>query len=308
MKRYLLFIILFLFSLSCLAQEIETQIDKPQQVFIGTPIDIYVKITLAPEDTVYTTVKDSLDIFILQGEIFETEEILEDKKIINQKLTYQPFHTGEYTFPALEYAVKTNSGMKFLETSEFQVNVQSVLPDSAQVIKDIADPLKINLGFWDYALPVILLIMLFFLIRYLLLYLKRSKAVGSDSKKPKVIRPAWQIALEQLQELKASNLLEQGDFINYHFRLSLILRIFLELEYKIKAAEMTTSEIRSELNLPDKKEKSAVLEFLSKSDRIKFAKFPTDRAESYTATEWLYKYLISYKEKTMTRAEEDKHV
>ncbi len=308
MKRYILLSLLLVITFICYSQEINYQIDKPQQVFIGTPINIFVELTMEPGDSVYSAAADSLDVFLLKGDVFQTEEIIDNKKKINQKLTYQPFNTGEYTFPPLEYAVKTDTGMKLLTTSEFQVNVQSALPDSAQAIKDIADPVSIRLTFLDFAIPILIIIILILLIRYLIRYLKQAKEMETGPVIPTDTRPAWQIALELVQKLKSSDILDKGDFIQYHFRLSLILRYFLELEYKLKAVEMTTSEIRTQLVLSDHKEKSAILDFLAKSDRIKFAKYPVDRAQTYSAVDWLEKYFISYKNKTAESKQEENNV
>jgi hypothetical protein len=297
MKRILFLIMLISFGSMLLTQEINYQVEKPQQVYIGTPINLFVELIMEPTDSVYSHIADSLDVFLLQGEIFQTEEIIDNKKKIHQKITYQPFNTGEYTFPQLEYAVKTNSGTKILTTSEFQVNVESSIPDSAQVIKDIAEPIRINLRFWDFFIPILIIIFIIIIIKYLRKYLKSDK--GSDKVSiPEDTRPAWQIAMEKLEQLQISGILEKGEFINYHYGLSLVLRYFLELEYNLKAVEMTTKEIRSQLILEDPSEKSNILNFLSQADMIKFAKSPVDLAGSKQSYEWLREYLLQYKLRT----------
>ncbi|MFC1888133.1 hypothetical protein ACFLYK_04955, partial [Candidatus Cloacimonadota bacterium] len=112
MKRTILIFLLTFTSLIIQAQEINYQVEKPQQVYIGTPINIYVELIMEPGDSVYSQVADTLDIFLLQSDVSQTEEIKDNIKKIHQKLTYQPFDTGEYTFPELEYAVKTGTGMQ----------------------------------------------------------------------------------------------------------------------------------------------------------------------------------------------------
>jgi len=276
------------------AQELNYQIEKPKNVYIGTQIKLHIEILTDPADSIFSPVADSLDIFLLQGDIIQNEEIVDGTKKITQTLIYQPFNTGEYTFPSLEYAVKTPTDLKMLHTSEFQINVLSTIPDSAQVIRDISDPIKINLGFWDYFIPILLIIVIIFLVKYLLRFLKERKLTEPEKVK-KDIRPAWEIALKLLKELERSGILEKGDYLNYHYKLSLILRYFLELYYKIKAVEMTTREIRNQLHLEDHKEKSSILEFLSKADKIKFAKYPSDLDRSRQAYDWLNNYLLNYK-------------
>jgi len=276
------------------AQELDYQIEKPQKIYIGTPIKLHIEITAESGDSIYAQAADSLDVFLLQKEVLQSEEIIDNQKKVKQTLIYQPFHTGEYTFPQLEFTVKTSSGLKFLKTSEFQVNVLSAISDSAQVIKDIADPVKVNLGFWDYFIPILLIFLIVLLLKYLIRFFRKIR-------QPEVVetvkdkRPPWEISLNMLKELSDTDLLENGDFINYHYQLSLILRYFLELEYKIKAVEMTTSEIRTQLKLSDHREKSDILNFLNNADRIKFARYATDIDNSRKAYDWLYNYLLSYK-------------
>jgi len=294
MKKYIFLILLLTLTLLLNAQKLNYQVEKPKNVYIGTPIKLHVEILTDPADSVFSTVADSLDIFLLQGDIIQSEELVEDVKKINQTLVYQPFNTGEYTFPALEYTVKTSTELTTLQTSEFQVNVLSSIPDSAQAIKDISDPVKINLGFWDYFIPIIVLILMIFLIKYLLKFLKDRRRTEPEQIK-KNIRPAWEIALAMLKKLEDSGILVKGDFLNYHYQLSLILRSFLELHYDVKAVEMTTREIRSQLVLDDHKEKTSILKFLIEADKIKFAKFPTNLSESRKAHDWLHNYLLKYK-------------
>jgi len=303
MKKYILLALALLTFVQITCQEINYKVEKPGKVYIGTPIRLYVQILTDPADSIFTSELDSLDIFLLQGDIIQTEEIIEDKKKIDQILTYQPFNTGEYTFPSIEFAVKTASGMQYLSTSEFQVNVLSTITDSSQAIMDIAEPVKINLGFWDYFLPLLLIVIIILIIRYALKFL-RSKKVTAVESKPVDTRQAWEIALEMLNELERSDLLEKGDYLNYHYRLSLVLRTFIEYYYKVKAVEMTTSEIRAQLNLKDHQEKSFILDYLSSADRIKFAKYPSDLDSSRKAYSKLHAYIISYKDSNGSQTEE----
>jgi hypothetical protein len=307
MKIFITILLVIFSNLILQAQELDYQIEKPQKVYIGTPIKIHIEITAEPGDSIYSQAADSLDVFLLQKEVLQSEEIIDQQKKISQTLIYQPFHTGEYAFPQLEFAVKTASGMKFLKTSEFQVNVLSAVPDSAQSIKDITDPVKVNLGFWDYLIPIAVIVLLVLLLKYLIRFFRKikqteEKGAVTDN------RPSWEVALNMLKQLSDTDLLEKGDFLNYYFQLSLILRYFLELEYKIKAVEMTTSEIRAQLKLPHHGEKSEILDFLSRADRIKFARQATDIDHSRKAYDWLYNYLLIYKmrsENQITAAEDD---
>ncbi len=291
-KVILLIIFLLLISTKGFSQQIEHRLEKPPKLYVGTPFHVLIDITSNKADSIFAPEIDTLDIFILKN-IRSEDEIVKDKKITRLDFTFQPFDTGEFTFPALEFAVQTADSLVVLHTSEFQLNIETVLTDSSQTIHDIADPLKVNLGFWDYFFPLIAIVLLVFIIR-MLLKLLRKKTEESPVSQIIDDRPPYLIALELLHNLKKEKLLQKGDFLNLHFRLSFILRLFIELNYHINAVEMTTSEIRFYLQI-DLKEKSKLLDFLIFADKIKFAKFIPEIKDSENELKWLEKYLRSFK-------------
>ena len=291
-------LIVLLIPLLAFSAEINYKLEKPQKLFVGTPFKLHVDISSAIFDSIFSIQNDTLDIFILKN-IESTVEINDEIKKTLFNLTYQPFDTGEFTFPELEFAVKTADSLEILKTREFILNIESVITDSTESIKDIADPLSVHLKFLDYFIPLLIIILLFFAIKYLFKLIKKSK---KDISEPEIIddRPAYIIALELLNKLKKEKLLIKGDFLNFYFRISLILRLFIELHYKINSVEMTTSEIRANLILNDHSEKSEILKFLMQADMIKFAKaIPTD-SDSKTALDWLEKYLRSFERSKVT--------
>jgi len=293
MKIKLIFLpFLVCFALS--AQKLEYRLAKPSQLYIGTPFHVFVDITSSIEDSIFTAQIDTLDIFILKENIEETTEILDNEKITHLDFTFQPFDTGEFTFPELEFTIKNKDKLKILKTDEFVLNIISVVPDTTQIIRDIAKPAKLNFGFWDYFFAAFVIALIIFLIIFLKKILKK-KDISPEEEIISDTRPAYVIALDLLDRLKEKKLLENGNFLQYHFRLSYILRLFIEKYYKLNAVEMTTSEIRENLQLKDFKEKSEILKFLSSADLIKFAKSIPDLSKSREDTHWLQKYLVGFR-------------
>jgi hypothetical protein len=132
-----------------------------------------------------------------------------------------------------------------------------------------------------------------FLIRFLKKYLK-NRARPEEEKIIKDTRPAYVIALEKLAGIDFNTMLQQGNFVEFYYQLSQVLRFFLERQYNINALEMTTSEIRHNLDLPDPKEKNEVLDCLQRSDRVKFAKYIPESIAARELLSWLDTYLHSY--------------
>ena len=295
-KLFIIFTFLYFFQIIS-AKTFDYYVDKPSSMYIGTPFHVIMELETSLQDSIFIPPVDTLDIFILKGEI-KTEETIEDNKVTSTiNYTFQPFDVGEYTFPKLEVNVKKLNGkIESYKTNEFLVMIKSIVPDSTNVIKDIASPVSLRLGLWDYILILLLIVILIGLI-YLLrkLFRKKPKKVEKDI----VVdtRPAHEIALEMLHKLKNEKLLDKGQFLEYHFQLSYILRFFVEHFYRISAVEMTTTEIRESLQLADHKEKSLILDFLLFADRIKFAKFTPSLEDSDKAYTWLYNYLSSFHNK-----------
>lgn len=149
-------------------------------------------------------------------------------------------------------------------------------------LKDVRPPVDLpaNHFFLFLVVGAVLLVGLFFLLRWLLPKLK--------SKKPAVIvaRPAWEIAQEELTALEHENLPAQGEIKEYFVRLSGIVRHYLEDRFSVSAPEMTTDEFLLHLKaLPvlNEQQKESLREFLTASDLVKFARHGSSMSEMTNA-------------------------
>lgn len=98
-------------------------------------------------------------------------------------------------------------------------------------------------------------------------------------------RPAWEVALERLDGLETSGMLERGDHVDFHLSLSAILRGFVGGFYGFSAVESTTPEIRAELSKRRTQvgeHEAALLPLLSDMDLVKFARYtpPVDQSRA----------------------------
>ncbi|MDP8220043.1 MAG: hypothetical protein P9X26_01760 [Candidatus Stygibacter frigidus] len=294
MKKTIIILIVMMLTVVLSAQVLDQKIEKPGRLFVGTPFSLYVEITSAISDSIYAPQLDSIDVFFPMGEPQQQETIQDDVKKNIIKMTFQAFDTGDYTFPSLEFLVKSDSRDTVLTTRDFVVIINSVLPDSADAIKDIAHPLSLKLGFWDFFIPIAGIIIIIALIIFLKKFFTKPE---QPAEIPKFTdnRPIWQIAHEMLMELLNKKLLDKGENIEFYYRLSIILRYFIERHYKINALEMTTSEIRYNLKLDDSREKGDILKLLTESDKVKFAKYLPEREKAEDLASWFEAYLDSFK-------------
>jgi len=163
-----------------------------------------------------------------------------------------------------------------------------VLSDS--LLADIAPPVSFSLKFWDYAFPIAVLLLFVGGILLARRYLKKLQhqqyVIPTDT------RPAWQKAMELLTAFKQKHYLEDGQYLDYYFDLSIIFRYFIEWQYNIKAVEMTTYEIKQSLNEMDKKRD--IITILSEMDMVKFAKSVPDESRAKDMLIWIENYILSF--------------
>lgn len=105
--------------------------------------------------------------------------------------------------------------------------------------------------------------------------------------------PAHIIALHALQELRHRGLVENGQFKEYYFLVSNILRHYIERRFGLMAPERTTEEFLVEMQktaLLDTSHKSVLHSFLVHCDMVKFAQY----APSDTEIEQIYSTAIQF--------------
>jgi len=90
----------------------------------------------------------------------------------------------------------------------------------------------------------------------------------------KKLRPAWEIALEELDRIRGAGHVERGELKTHYVEVTEALRRYLEDRYGIPALESTTEELRprlGEISL-DPLVASRMLAILREADLVKFAK------------------------------------
>jgi hypothetical protein len=95
-------------------------------------------------------------------------------------------------------------------------------------------------------------------------------------------RPAWEIALEELDAIAEARWVERGEPVRQYEQVTETLRRYLENRYGIPALESTTDDLREILrDAPIRGDLAArVLSLLSDADLVKFAKGIPDPAEA----------------------------
>ena len=108
---------------------------------------------------------------------------------------------------------------------------------------------------------------------------RRKKAVPAPAVPEK---SAYDTAWEQLEALKAKDLIAKGRVKEYHIEISDIIRRYLEGRFSLNAPEMTTEEFLNSLREGARLEtghKDLLREFLGYCDLVKFAKYTPESRE-----------------------------
>lgn len=189
-------------------------------------------------------------------------------------LTITSFELGELEIPPIEVAVAAPDGtVQQLLTDPFRIGVESVGLDESGDIREIKAPLSIARNWW-VLLPWLLLVAA---VGAGALHLHRrmqARPVAEIAKPRTPPRPHHLVALEALDELERSSLLERGQVKRWHVRVSEIIRAYVEGQLEVPALEMTTGEVVSGLRTAALGERitDAFHRFLARCDLVKFAK------------------------------------
>jgi len=225
---------------------------------------------------------DKLEQFGIVDYHAEPPKLLAGGVVLAQKsYVLEPFLSGDYTIPPMKiYFWKKGAASKDkheIETEQLTVKVNSILPEKYAdlKIKEIAGPVELpsGPGVWLYLVGAVALILIsgavFFILRL------RRRKVEEAAKVP-----AHELAYDELEKLLAEGLIEKGHIKLFYFRISDILRHYIDNRFGLRAPERTTEEFLEELssNSPFEHEHDKLLkEFLKHCDLVKFAEYqPTN--------------------------------
>jgi hypothetical protein len=267
---------------------IESRVDR-STIFIGDVITYSVVIAHDPEvRLLLPALAANLGMFEIRDYKVYDPENADDQ--VKEKIEYliSTFDTGEYEIPELmiEYTVADDSTIFTIKSEPITVTVESLNPDEAGDIRDIKPPLLPPPNYGTYITYGSILLILIALAILLLYFLKRRRQGKSLlPRKQKPIRPAHEIAMEELERLVAAGLLNRGEVKEYYIQLSDIIRQYIENRFYIPALEMTTGQLITVMSSEglDEEYIDMMRIFLDQCDLVKFAKYiPTEQENNET--------------------------
>lgn len=199
--------------------------------------------------------------------------LLPQERIFNLAL----YDTGRFLLPPLPVVLHKTDFRETLYTHHAEVEIVSILPDTANAPRHIKDLRTLPLTFKEILAQIFWpLIILLLVGAAIFLYLRyRKKRKPQEYAAPKIILPAHELAMTELIELRDKKYPERGMLREFFTELSEILRRYIERRYVFPALEMTTYELQQEL---ERDIYSSILRMeslfiLSEADLVKFAKY-----------------------------------
>ncbi len=257
---------------------------SPKQVWIGDPVTIELRVE-TPEDHLvqFPPEEDFGELEILNVETSDPRPGVEGGLLWHQTVTAESYASGIVEIPAL--AVKythtpaeTDSEPAFehrlaIEPLELEVRSALTSQDSVFEPRDITGtltPPKQPLSTWAWAAIAGGAIFAAALVTFLIVWLRRLARRPA----PPILPEVW--ALRELALLEAASQVESWQPREFYYRLSEIVRVYIERKFMLAAPEMTTEEFlvalaRDRGALPY--DAGRLREFLEACDLVKYAAF-----------------------------------
>ena len=225
-------------------------------------------------EVIFPEIKDTITDKIEVVSVGKIDTAIVGNQVLFQKsIIITSFDSGYYAIPPFVFSIKKDTTQKF-ETEALLFAVQTIPVDTTLAIKGIKPPLSPAWSIYEIEKELLIGLIILLVIIAVFFFLKRRKKAAPLSEVIEIKRPAHEIALEALNELKGQKLWQQGRVKEYHILVSDIIRTYIEQRYAIFAMEMTSDEILRSLRLivVDTQLKTKLSSVLILSDMVKFAK------------------------------------
>lgn len=290
MRKAALLILGLLFLAGLPAANIRQSPEGAEDLSVGDRFELRIKSDVSLDSVV---IPDTISNF----HVFGAERISTGPEPAWLKVTLAPLFPGSHSFPRLEVIPDAPDGNRYF-TDRFRLNIIPVRAAEDTLLVGVKPLAKYPWQPPAWVYPLLALLLAVSLILCFILARKKresspppEQALDIQTVTPD---PAWKTALKELDELEAEELPARGEHILHHYRLSHILRKFLERKYRFAAVEMTTSEIRWVTQRVWVENAPEVIGFLQYCDRVKFARHVPGPGEIEIASAWLRGWLREF--------------
>ena len=259
--------------------ELTMTIDS-NELQVGSPMTVELIAAVHPDATVDTplvTITDNAmlgDFHVLATEQRPDYPGVDGRRVWSQTLTLDTFTPGTLDLPALTISYEDRRGDITIDgqlsTDAWPITVTSMIGTTADTatLRDIRGSVEVPISNWIIWASVgsgVLLLVIGLLARQW-----NRRRAGSETPE---LQP-HELARQQLDALEAEGLLEQHSFQTFYFRLSDILRHYIEGRFGMRAPRKTTPEFLTDLKtcaIFEHDQQMNLSHFMRCSDMVKFA-------------------------------------
>ena len=132
---------------------------------------------------------------------------------------------------------------------------------------------------------------------YLWRWYQKNRKEEEEEINPELLRPADEVALEKLDEIKAQKIWKDGKVKEYQTELTDVVREYIGRRFEVQSTEKTSDEtLRAMKPLIEKDLFSKLSKMLQLADLVKFAKWHTTPDENEMALTTAYEFVQETKE------------
>ena len=259
--------------------ELTVAIDS-DRIEVGSPLTVELIATAHPDATVTTPLVDIADDAMLGGfHVLDAQQRpdypgVDGQRVWSQTLILDTFTPGTLELPAFTVSFEDRRGDITVDgqltTDTWPITITSVIGEAADTaaLRDIRGHIGVPTNDWIIWTSVgsgLALLLLGLLAR-------RWSRLHAASEEPEL--SPHELARKQLDELEAEGLLEQHSYQTFYFRLSDILRHYIEGRFGLLAPTRTTPEFLDDMRCSEallSPQKDQLRGFLRIADLVKFA-------------------------------------
>ena len=241
------------------------------------------------------TLQDGIE--IVDRSAVDTTSLPDGRLQLSQELMLTSFKDS--LFPVAPIAVVSGSDTFFTDPMALNV-IQPFEVDSSLAITDIKDIEKAPIYWWGilrWVLLALAVIGLFVGAYYGVQWYRKHFLKEEEVIEPELLRPADEVALEKLDEIKAQKIWKDGKVKEYQTELTDVVREYIGRRFDVQSTEKTSDEtLRAMKPLIDKELFAKLSKMLQLADLVKFAKWHTTPDENEQALSTAYEFVKETRE------------